>query len=38
LVANQDSNNIVSFKRDVETGKLSFVNEIQAPNPVCILF
>ncbi|MCL7763257.1 lactonase family protein [Polaribacter sp. Z014] len=38
LVANQDTNNIVSFKRDVVTGKLTFVNEVAAPMPVCILF
>ncbi|KGL64182.1 lactonase family protein [Polaribacter sp. Hel1_85] len=38
LVANQDTNNIVSFKRDAETGKLTFVSEIFAPMPVCILF
>jgi 6-phosphogluconolactonase len=38
LVANRDTNNIVSFKRDSETGKLTFVDEISAPSPVCILF
>lgn len=38
LVANQDTNNIVCFQRDFETGKLTFVSEISAPNPVCILF
>lgn len=38
LVANQDTNNIVSFKRDVETGKLTFISEVAAPMPVCILF
>lgn len=38
LVANQKSNNIVSFKRDASTGLLSFVAEIEAPTPVCILF
>lgn len=38
LVANQDSNNIISFKRNVTTGKLTFVDEIAAPMPVCILF
>lgn len=38
LVANQDTNNIVSFKRDKITGKLTFVSEISAPKPVCILF
>lgn len=38
LVANKDSNNIVSFKRDFKTGKLVFVSEVFAPNPVCVLF
>jgi len=38
VVANQDTNNIISFKRDVKTGTLTFVDQITAPNPVCILF
>lgn len=38
LVANQNSNNIVSFTRDIETGLLEFVDEVQAPKPVCIRF
>lgn len=38
LVANERSNNIVSFKRDKKNGTLTFVHEIQAPNPVCLLF
>lgn len=38
LVANQDTDNIVSFKRDKTSGKLTFVDEIAAPMPVCILF
>jgi 6-phosphogluconolactonase len=38
VVANQDSNNIVSFRRDLKIGKLTFVSEIKAPNPVCLLF
>jgi 6-phosphogluconolactonase len=38
IVANQDTDNIVSFKRDSKTGKLTFVSEIAAPMPVCILF
>jgi len=38
LVANQDTNNIVSFKRDAKTGKLSFVDEVFASKPVCVLF
>ncbi|WOK08446.1 lactonase family protein [Imperialibacter roseus] len=38
LVANQKSNNIISFKRDKKSGKLEFVSEIEAPSPVCLLF
>ncbi len=38
LVANKNTNNIVSFKRDSVTGMLTFVDEIKAPSPVCILF
>lgn len=38
LVANQHTNNLVSFKRDKKTGMLTFVNAIEAPTPVCILF
>jgi len=38
LVANQKSNNIVSFHRNKETGSLTFVDECEAPTPVCILF
>ncbi len=38
LVANQHSNNIVAFKRNSATGLLEYVNEIEAPTPVCILF
>ena len=38
IVANQNSNNIISFKRDQETGLLSFVSKIDSPSPVCILF
>lgn len=38
LVANQNSNTIVSFKRDAITGKLDFDSKINAPTPVCILF
>ncbi|MGB5464352.1 MAG: lactonase family protein [Aureibaculum sp.] len=38
IVANQYSNNLVSFKRDKKTGLLTFVNAIGAPTPVCILF
>lgn len=38
LVANQDTDNIISFKRNTITGKLTFADEIPAPTPVCILF
>lgn len=38
LVANQKTDNIVSFKRNKESGLLEFVAEIDAPTPVCILF
>ena len=38
IVANQNSNNLISFKRDQETGLLSFVSKIDTPSPVCILF
>jgi 6-phosphogluconolactonase len=38
IVANQRSNNLVAFKRDTETGLLTFTSEINAPTPTCILF
>lgn len=38
LVANQNSDNIVSFQRNIDTGVLIFVDEIEAPSPVCLLF
>ncbi|MBI9059343.1 MAG: lactonase family protein [Labilibaculum sp.] len=38
LVANKNANNIVCFERNLETGLLTFVDEIKAPSPVCILF
>ncbi|MCF6222208.1 MAG: lactonase family protein [Flavobacteriaceae bacterium] len=38
IVANQKTNNIISFKRDKATGLLEFVDQIDAPSPVCILF
>ena len=38
VVANQDTNNIISFKRNKKSGKLTFVSEIEAPKPVCVLF
>jgi len=38
LVANQHTNNIVSFKRDKITGLLKYIEQISAPTPVCLLF
>jgi 6-phosphogluconolactonase len=38
LVANQHTNNIVSFKRDKTTGLLTEVDQTDAPTPVCIVF
>jgi len=38
LVANQLTNNIISFKRDKTTGLLYYVDAIEASTPVCILF
>jgi 6-phosphogluconolactonase len=38
VVANQKSDNIVCFKRDNETGKLTYVSEVDASAPVCLLF
>src|SRR5690606_1348870 len=38
LVANQYTNSIISFNRDVSTGLLNFVDKIEAPSPVCIVF
>ncbi|MEH6659156.1 lactonase family protein [Leeuwenhoekiella marinoflava] len=38
LVANQNSDNLVSYKRDSKTGLMTYVSEISTPAPVCILF
>ncbi|MEQ6124687.1 lactonase family protein [Pseudotenacibaculum sp. MALMAid0570] len=38
LVANQYSNNIVSFLRNAETGLLTYIDQIKIEAPVCILF
>ena len=38
IVANQNSNNLVSYTRDSETGLMTYASEIAAPTPVCILF
>ncbi|MHA7830263.1 MAG: lactonase family protein [Flagellimonas sp.] len=38
LVANQKSNSIVSFRRNKENGRLEYIDQIEAPSPVCLLF
>tara|TARA_R110000868_G_scaffold396464_4_gene668656 strand:+ start:198 stop:1265 length:1068 start_codon:yes stop_codon:yes gene_type:complete len=38
LVANKKSNNIAVFSIDNTSGKLSFLHEVKAPEPVCLLF
>jgi 6-phosphogluconolactonase len=38
LVANKNTNNIACFERNSSTGLLTFVDEVKAPSPVCILF
>jgi len=38
VVANQNSNNLVSFLRDKNSGVLQFIDQIEAPKPVCVLF
>ena len=38
IVANQSSNNLISFARDEETGLLSQRHEMEAYTPVCIVF
>ncbi len=38
IVANQSTNNLVSFQRDSLTGTLNYINQTEAPTPVCILF
>ena len=38
LVANQNSQDIVSFRRDKITGKLQFTDQVKAFKPVCLLF
>ena len=38
LVANQHTNNIVSLKRNPTTGLLKYVDQTEAPTPVCIAF
>lgn len=38
LVANQATDNLVSFRRDEASGLLAYVDQVEAPSPVCILF
>lgn len=38
VVANQDSNSLVAFKRDTKSGDLTYTSEIDAPKPVFVLF
>lgn len=38
LVANKKSSNISVFSVDASSGKLSFLNDVAVPNPVCLLF
>lgn len=38
IVANQYSNNLVSFMRNQKTGKLDFLMSLDAPTPVNVLF
>jgi 6-phosphogluconolactonase len=39
LVANQDSNNVISFKLDTKTGKLIDTGyAAEVPTPVCVKF
>lgn len=38
LVANQRSSNITVFRRDVEKGTLTFLNEFEMGSPVCLVF
>jgi len=38
LVANQTTNTLVSFQRDPNSGLLTYMDQVDAPSPVCILF
>lgn len=38
LVANQKSENISVFSIEKKTGKLTFLHDVKAPTPVCLLF
>ncbi|MEO1163589.1 MAG: beta-propeller fold lactonase family protein, partial [Chloroflexota bacterium] len=36
LVTNQDSHNIVVFRRDTQSGTLTEISRVDCPTPVCI--
>jgi 6-phosphogluconolactonase len=38
LAANQNSDNVVVFRRDQNTGRLSLVTQVEVPSPVCVKF
>ena len=38
LVANQHSDNIVVFKKDTDSGMLTYISETEVSTPVCLLF
>lgn len=38
VVANQRSNNLVAFKRNKQSGLLTYMSEVGADAPVCVLF
>ncbi len=38
LVANKISSNVVVFKRDKAAGTLTYLTEIEVPNPICLEF
>jgi 6-phosphogluconolactonase len=38
LVANKSSSNVVVFKRDKEAGILTYLSEVEVPNPICLEF
>lgn len=38
VASNQESNNLVLFSRDVESGKLTLLQSVPVPEPVCVKF
>jgi 6-phosphogluconolactonase len=38
LVANQNSDNLVVFRRNEDTGRLNLVTQVEVPSPVCVKF